>query len=58
MVTAWCWRQSRSQFLKNLNWAKGIDAKGRPILNDLKENADGETYVCPGFQGGTPKFAR
>jgi alcohol dehydrogenase (cytochrome c) len=40
------------QFLKNLNWAKGLDAKGRPILNDLKPNADGETYVCPGFQGG------
>src|SRR5436309_10087619 len=40
------------QFLKKLNWAKGLDAKGRPILNDLKENALGETYVCPGFQGG------
>jgi len=40
------------QFLKNLNWAKGIDAKGRPILNDLQENAQGQTYVCPGFQGG------
>jgi len=40
------------QFLKNLNWAKGLDAKGRPILNDLKENERGETYVCPGFQGG------
>jgi alcohol dehydrogenase (cytochrome c) len=40
------------QYLKNLNWAKGIDAKGRPILNDLKPNAQGETYVCPGFQGG------
>ena len=40
------------QFLKNLNWAKGLDAKGRPILNDLKPNAEGETYVCPGFQGG------
>jgi alcohol dehydrogenase (cytochrome c) len=39
-------------FLKNLNWAKGLDSKGRPILNDLKPNADGETYVCPGFQGG------
>src|SRR5438034_6344606 len=40
------------QFLKNLNWAKGIDVTGRPILNDLKPNAEGETYVCPGFQGG------
>jgi alcohol dehydrogenase (cytochrome c) len=40
------------QFLKKLNWAKGLDAKGRPILNDLKEDAQGQTYVCPGFQGG------
>jgi alcohol dehydrogenase (cytochrome c) len=45
------------QFLKNLNWAKGLDAKGRPILNELKENANGETYVCPGFQGGTNWFS-
>jgi alcohol dehydrogenase (cytochrome c) len=45
------------QFLKNLNWARGIDAKGRPILNDLKADANGETYVCPGFQGGTNWFS-
>jgi alcohol dehydrogenase (cytochrome c) len=45
------------QFLKNMNWAKGLDAKGRPILNDLKEDANGETYVCPGFQGGTNWFS-
>jgi alcohol dehydrogenase (cytochrome c) len=45
------------QFLKSLNWAKGIDAKGRPILNELKENASGDTYVCPGFQGGTNWFS-
>jgi alcohol dehydrogenase (cytochrome c) len=45
------------QFLKNLNWAKGLDAKGRPILNDLKPDANGETYVCPGFQGGTNWFS-
>jgi alcohol dehydrogenase (cytochrome c) len=45
------------QFLKNLNWAKGIDGKGRPILNDLKPDANGETYVCPGFQGGTNWFS-
>jgi len=41
------------QFLKNLNWAKGIGANGRPILNDLKPLPSGEIYVCPGFQGGT-----
>ena len=45
------------QFLKNLNWAKGLDAKGRPILNELKADANGETYVCPGFQGGTNWFS-
>jgi alcohol dehydrogenase (cytochrome c) len=45
------------QFLKKLNWAKGIDAKGRPILNDLPADANGETYVCPGFQGGTNWFS-
>jgi alcohol dehydrogenase (cytochrome c) len=45
------------QFLKNLNWAKGLDGKGRPILNDLKPDANGETYVCPGFQGGTNWFS-
>ena len=39
-------------FLKKLTWARGIDAKGRPILNDLPQNAEGDTYVCPGFQGG------
>jgi len=40
------------QFLKKLNWAKGLDAKGRPILNDLPEQPGGGVYVCPGFQGG------
>lgn len=39
-------------FLKKLNWASGLDAKGRPILNQLPERADGSIYVCPGFQGG------
>jgi alcohol dehydrogenase (cytochrome c) len=45
------------QFLKKLNWASGLDAKGRPILNDLKADANGDTYVCPGFQGGTNWFS-
>jgi len=40
-------------FLKKLNWAEGIDQNGRPILKTLPRTADGETYVCPGFQGGT-----
>ncbi|MBM3818026.1 MAG: PQQ-dependent dehydrogenase, methanol/ethanol family [Acidimicrobiia bacterium] len=45
------------QFLKRLNWASGLDAKGRPVLNELKEDANGEQYVCPGFQGGTNWFS-
>lgn len=44
-------------FLKKLNWAEAIGKDGRPILNNLKETAAGETYVCPGFQGGTNWFS-
>ena len=44
-------------FLKKLNWASGIAANGRPIMITLAENANGETYVCPGFQGGTNWFS-
>ena len=40
------------QYLKKLNWASGLDAKGRPILNQLPEQPGGGVYVCPGFQGG------
>jgi len=44
-------------FLKKLNWADGIGADGRPILKTLPQQANGETYVCPGFQGGTNWFS-
>jgi alcohol dehydrogenase (cytochrome c) len=44
-------------FLKKLNWAEGIGADGRPILKDLPKQANGDTYVCPGFQGGANWFA-
>jgi alcohol dehydrogenase (cytochrome c) len=44
-------------FLKKLNWAEAIGKDGRPILNKLTETASGETYVCPGFQGGTNWFS-
>ena len=44
-------------FLKKLNWAEAIGKDGRPILNTLKETPEGETYVCPGFQGGTNWFS-
>ena len=44
-------------FLKKLNWAEGIGKDGRPILKTLPEEPSGETYVCPGFQGGTNWFS-
>jgi alcohol dehydrogenase (cytochrome c) len=41
------------QFLKKLNWAEGTIGKdGRPIMKILPKDANGDTYVCPGFQGG------
>jgi alcohol dehydrogenase (cytochrome c) len=44
-------------FLKKLNWAEEIGADGRPILKTLPVQANGDTYVCPGFQGGTNWFS-
>lgn len=41
------------QYLRKLNWAEpAIGKDGRPILKDLPKDANGDTYVCPGFQGG------
>jgi len=41
------------QFLRKLNWAEPVIGKdGRPVLKDLPKDANGDTYVCPGFQGG------
>jgi alcohol dehydrogenase (cytochrome c) len=39
-------------FIKNLNWAKGIDSQGRPILTGAQPSPEG-TMVCPGFVGAT-----
>jgi alcohol dehydrogenase (cytochrome c) len=39
-------------FVKELNWAKGIDAKGRPIRTDLMPTAEG-TRMCPSYAGAT-----
>lgn len=44
-------------FLKKLNWAEGIGVDGKPILKELPKTADGNTYVCPGFQGGANWFS-
>ncbi|HTU51610.1 MAG TPA: PQQ-dependent dehydrogenase, methanol/ethanol family [Acidobacteriaceae bacterium] len=40
------------QFMKRMNWAKGIDKNGRPISNHLIPDAKG-VLVCPGFAGAT-----
>ena len=43
---------SAKPFVEKLNWAKGIDADGRPIRTDVKPTAEG-MLVCPGFEGAT-----
>jgi len=39
-------------FVEKLNWAKGVDSSGRPILSGLVPTAQG-TYICPGINGAT-----
>jgi alcohol dehydrogenase (cytochrome c) len=39
-------------FAKQLNWAKSIDAQGRPVLTGAKPSAEG-TVICPGLVGAT-----
>ena len=41
-----------SPFVHKLNWAKGIDESGRPILTQRIPTAQG-TYICPGVTGAT-----
>jgi len=43
---------SATPFVEKLNWAKGIDEKGRPIRNDVRPTPAG-TRVCPGYAGAT-----
>ena len=43
-------------FVEKLNWAKGIDNKGRPIRTDAKPTPEG-TRVCPGYLGATNWFS-
>jgi alcohol dehydrogenase (cytochrome c) len=43
-------------FVEKLNWAKGIDAQGRPIRTDVQPTPVG-TRVCPGYSGATNWFA-
>jgi alcohol dehydrogenase (cytochrome c) len=44
------------RFVEKLNWATGIDAKGRPIRTDVKPTPEG-TKVCPGYGGATNWFS-
>ena len=44
------------QFSASLNWAKGIDADGRPISAGLIPDEKGVT-VCPGYAGATNWFS-
>ena len=43
---------SATQFVKQLTWAKGVDANGRPMTTDLQPTAEG-TLICPGVEGAT-----
>ena len=43
---------SATRFAEKLNWASGIDQKGRPIRTGIKPSAEG-TRVCPGMVGAT-----
>jgi alcohol dehydrogenase (cytochrome c) len=47
---------SATPFVQKLNWAKGVDASGRPILSGRIPTAQG-TYICPGIVGATNWFS-
>jgi len=47
---------SAVRFAEKLNWAKGIDAQGRPIRTGVQPTAEG-TRICPGFAGATNWYA-
>ena len=44
-------------FVRNLTWASGIDAKGRPIRADGQEPSSAGTKVCPSQDGATNWFS-
>jgi alcohol dehydrogenase (cytochrome c) len=43
-------------FIDKLNWAKGIDASGRPMFSGRIPSEDG-TQICPGIDGATNWFS-
>src|SRR6202008_4511448 len=49
---------SATRFVEKLNWAAGIDAKGRPILDEHSSKPTPEgSVVCPGFSGAKNWFS-
>lgn len=47
---------SAEPFVKKLNWAKGIDAQGRPIRTGVQPTEAGAT-ICPDMTGATNWFS-
>src|SRR4029077_813803 len=45
-----------TSFVEKLNWAKGVDASGRPLLSDRIPTREG-TLICPGINGATNWFS-
>lgn len=43
-------------FVEKLNWAKGIDSSGRPLVSGRIPTAEG-TSICPGIDGATNWFS-
>jgi alcohol dehydrogenase (cytochrome c) len=43
-------------FVEKLNWAKGIDERGRPIRTEVRPTFAG-SRVCPGYSGATNWYA-
>src|SRR6267154_3304373 len=43
-------------FVQKVNWAKGVDASGRPILTGRIPTPEGR-YICPGIVGATNWFS-
>jgi len=47
---------SATRFVDKLNWAKGIDERGKPVRTGI-EPAPAGTRICPGYAGATNWFA-
>ncbi len=44
-------------FVKNLTWARGIDADGRPLMNPNQEPTPQGNRICPALDGATNWFS-